>query len=200
MSGRRGASCDGPSVCEAIADGPHRLPYAAEMADPASSASESPSGGELVKVVVSLDHHWADVDAEVLWALPVGGDRFRLQNVPFYAYGLNFDDVVVAKPHPDAEFPVVERVAATGGHATFRVMPVEEVALERLLAALEQLESMGVGVERANATLMALDVPPSIDADDVFDQLEAFEADGILAFETCEERVEGRFGGSPEDD
>jgi hypothetical protein len=59
---------------------------------------------------------------------------------------------------------------------------------------------MGVGVERANATLMALDVPPSIDADDVFDQLEAFEADGILAFETCEERVEGRFGGSPEDD
>ena len=37
---------------------------------------------------------WYDHATETMWAQPVGNDLFQLRNVPFYAYGLSYDDVV----------------------------------------------------------------------------------------------------------
>ncbi len=38
----------------------------------------------------------ADGDVETLWASPLGNDLYRLENSPWYAYGVSWQDVVEA--------------------------------------------------------------------------------------------------------
>ena len=161
--------------------------------------TETNANQSLKKIVVGFRHHWAEIDGESFWAHALGSDRYELRNVPFYAYGLNYGDVVVARTEKGDEFPVIERVERSSGHRTFRIMPADDVGTEALLSAIESLEALGVGVERANATLLALDLPPEVDEDAVFDRLEELESDGVLEFETCERQVDDDFGASPDD-
>lgn len=161
-----------------------------------TSSDLTPS--DLTKIIVGFEYHWAEIGAETFWAKALGNDRYELRNVPFYAYGLNFGDVVVATKEGEDEFPVIERVDRPSGHRTFRIVPAEDVGTEALLSAIESLEELGVGVERANATLMALDLPPEVDEDAVFDRLEELESDGVLEFETCERQTDDGFGALPD--
>ena len=153
---------------------------------------------ELVRVIVGFEFHWAEIDAETFWAKPLGDDRYELRNVPFFAYGLNFGDVVVATKDEDEEFPLIDHVERSGGHSTFRIQPNEEADPLALTEALESLAALGVGVERANAGLVAIDCPPEVDDDVIFDRLEDLAADGLLEFETCEQQRDDGFGPMPE--
>ena len=49
----------------------------------------------LVKVHIDLPNHWG-TNGEALWARSLGGDRYQIDNVPFFAYDLNFRDIVEA--------------------------------------------------------------------------------------------------------
>lgn len=72
-----------------------------------------------VKVAVHLPpSDWHPHAVETMWAESLGGDRYRLQSVPFYAYGLSFDDVVEARK--TGGWLVVRAVVARGGHSTYR--------------------------------------------------------------------------------
>jgi Domain of unknown function (DUF4265) len=166
--------------------------YAARMTTPNDVS-------DLTRVIVGFNYHWADIDAETFWAKPLGGDRYELRNVPFYAYGLNFGDVVVATKEADDEFPVIERVDQSGGHRTFRVQPLETAEPERLAAVIESIAAMGVTVERATAALLALDCPPGVDGDAVFDRLDEFADEGVIEFETCEQQNDDNFGPSEDE-
>lgn len=161
-----------------------------------STPAEEPN---LVRVMVGFDFHWAEIDAETFWAKPLGDDRFQLCNVPFYAYGLNFGDVVVAhKDEEDEDLLVIDHVERPSGHRTFRIMPSDDGDALALSAALEEITELGVGVERANATLLAIDCPPEVDADEIFDRLEDLVEEGLLEFETCERQRDDGFGPMPE--
>lgn len=46
---------------------------------------------ELAKIYIDLLNHWA-IGGECLWATPLGNNLYRIENVPFYAYGLSFKD------------------------------------------------------------------------------------------------------------
>ena len=46
-----------------------------------------------VQVRVDLPNHPL-TESETLWARPLEDGRFEVRNVPFYAYGLNFLDLV----------------------------------------------------------------------------------------------------------
>src|SRR4051794_37589642 len=62
----------------------------------------------------------AGVVAENLWAEVLGSDRFRIDNVPFYAYGVSLGDVVRAD-EIDGRL-VFRDVVARSGHSTYRVL------------------------------------------------------------------------------
>ncbi len=169
-------------------------------AKPAKRAKQAPLAAAPeghTRVVVPFDHHWKDVDAEVLWAVPVGESRFAIRNVPFYAYGLNWGDVVRAVAYDGDEDPVVERVESESGHQTVRVFMDDEVAETKSVGMLESLERFNATYERHSGGFIAIDIPPDGDFDGVFDQLEAWEAEGLLGFETCESRVKDGFGSDP---
>jgi hypothetical protein len=66
------------------------------------------------------------------------------------------------------------------------------------LARLESLSTMKATFEGKSRIFFALDIAPDGDYEAVCDQLSAWEKDGVLEYETCEERVAGSFDDGPQ--
>ena len=58
-----------------------------------------PTRPDLVKVyfLFSEQDRAGGVEAESLWAEAVGDRKFRIDNLPFYVYGVSLGDIVVAR-------------------------------------------------------------------------------------------------------
>lgn len=153
---------------------------------------------ELTKIVVDLPNHWA-TSGEGMWAKPLGDSLYEIRNVPFYAYGLNFEDVVRAEEPDPSHKPVVKELVRAGGHQTLRVFFADSVPYDESPVLLDQLRSLRAAYERGNATDFAIDVEPGGDYEGVRARLDDWEATGILEYETCEARVVGSFDDAPED-
>ena len=151
----------------------------------------------LEKIHIDLPNHWA-IGGESMWATPLGNDLFRIENIPFFAYGLNFLDVVKATSDSVELIPEIRNVVTVSGHRTYRIMFDKEVLREKQVSLLEALECYDAAYERANATDIAIDIKPGGDHLSVYDKLDKYEEQKYLSFETCEARVEGSFDDSPE--
>ena len=60
--------------------------------------------GDMTKVAFRITDEEGETDVETLWATPLGNHLYRLENSPWFAYGVSFLDVVRARPddHPIA--------------------------------------------------------------------------------------------------
>lgn len=152
--------------------------------------------GSPTKVHVDLPNHWA-TGGESLWATELGGDRFRIENVPFYAYGLNYHDVVEAKAETPELKPSVVRVVERSGHRTIRVFFGKDVANEDRLSHLRSLEHLHVSFERCDRRYFALDLEPESDISAVEERLRGWIAEGVAEYETCEARLPDSFDDAP---
>ena len=149
-----------------------------------TSSSDHPHSGResLVKVTFLLDKaDWHDHATETMWAEPMGDERFGLRNVPFYAYGASYGDVVLAVP--DGGGLTVREVVERSGHSTYRVFVTNTEQLQRFGEFWQPLERLGCTVERATERLFALDVPPNADIYAAYDALSRGEAAGVWDFE-----------------
>jgi hypothetical protein len=153
----------------------------------------------LVKIHLDLPNHWG-IGGESLWAEPLGNDLYKIENVPFYAYGLNFQDIVRATPDSEDFIPEIRELVTPSGHRTFRVFFNKHIDRNQQESVLDSMESLGISYERANNIYVALDMKPRGDYQAVFDQLDEYLEQGILGFETCEARIEGSFDDSPEEE
>ena len=77
-----------------------------------------------------------------MWALDLGRDRYRIENVPFYAYNLNFYDVVEARALGTELKPSVMRVLERSGHQTIRVIFEEAIAEDERISRLTSLSDL----------------------------------------------------------
>ena len=150
----------------------------------------------MVKIHVDLPHHWA-AGGESLWASPLGGDRYRVENVPFYAYDLNFHDVVEARALEPDRKPSVLAVLERSGHQTLRIFFEADVSEEARLARLGSLAALQISYERCGARYFALDLEPGASMDAARDHLDEWRRDGVADYETCEARVPGSFDDRP---
>jgi Domain of unknown function (DUF4265) len=66
----------------------------------------------LTKVYIDLPNHWA-TGGESMWALPLGGDLYEIRSAPFYAYGINWGDIVRAHSQDPTLKPEVREVSST---------------------------------------------------------------------------------------
>lgn len=113
--------------------------------------------------MVKVRVRWGD-DAERLWATPIAGNRYRLENVPFHAYGLSWRDIIEAHPEDDG-VPTFLRVLEKSGHRTIRVATADSSPVpEELIAALR---SLGVRYEGFTKSLLIYDIGPNADFDAV---------------------------------
>ncbi len=113
-----------------------------------------------------------------MWAIPLGGTRFRIDNVPFYARGLSCDDIVEAD-EVDGEF-VFRKVVRPSDNSTIRIIVYnlddEDQIRETLVGFGCSIE--GVGIDG----LIAVNVPKT-SLEEVNGFLAKAFADGQLDFE-----------------
>jgi hypothetical protein len=148
-----------------------------------SSSGHQHSGRDsLVKVTFLLEKtDWHDHGTETMWAEPRSSERFSLRNVPFYAYGVSYGDVVGAVA--DEGSLTVREVVGRGGHSTYRLFVTNTEELQRFEEFWQPLERLGCTVERATERLFAVDVPPNADINAAYDALSQGEAAGVWDFE-----------------
>lgn len=140
-------------------------------------------GGRKIRFPLGEIDCASGVEAENLWAEAIDEYRYRVDNIPFYVYGVSLNDVVHAI-NCDGQL-LFQDVALHCGHSTYRVILVNDSdALNpRVVALWTQLHALGCARELAKARVMAIDVPPSTNIYDVYAILERGEDQGIWSFE-----------------
>ena len=138
------------------------------------------------------------ISGESMWAFDLGDGRCQIDNIPFFAYGLNLGDVVRVAEHEGFRREVMENVEKSGNR-TFRVALEKGCSEESAEALVTKLRRMGVRLERGFSILLALSVPPEANYKAVRRCLLEWQATGRIDFEIADERVPGRFDEWEED-
>jgi hypothetical protein len=103
-------------------------------------------------------------NVETLWASDLGADRYRLDNTPWFAFGVSWHDVVEARPTEAGGIPQFVRVLEKSGFRTIRLIldpPASESS--QSMAILDRLCSLGCSYEGANPRYISIDIPPAVD-------------------------------------
>lgn len=118
------------------------------------------------KVLFRVVNDDGSADIETLWATHLGVDDYKLDNSPFYAYGVSWEDVVSAPFNVDEGFPTFARVVSKSGNRTVRV--IFKAAIETgndSDRVLQGLVTLGCSYEGANRKYFSVNVPPDVDLD-----------------------------------
>lgn len=145
----------------------------------------SPREDGFVKVIVSLEDHWISLGAEGMWATPLGKNLYRIENIPFYSYDLDYLDIVMAIEDDPEEWPKFVRVVTPSGHRTLRINFANLLEEKKKNVILSRLEAMDVEWEGSDAFYHALSVPPDVSIDAVREVLDEEQAQGTLTYETA---------------
>jgi hypothetical protein len=134
-----------------------------------------------VKIAFQLSRDSDDyppADREHLWAIP-RGDRYEIDNVPFFAKGVSAGDLVAA--HNDGGQLVFDKVLDFGGHSTVRVVMYD---LAQKDAMRNKLTQLGCETEGSHLPkLFAIDVPPTVNYTEVIALLAEKADEEILDYE-----------------
>lgn len=118
----------------------------------------------LAKVLFRVHDSEGPSHVETLWATALGDDRYRVENSPFYAYSVSWEDVVIAPFDADEGFPTFRRVLSKSGNRTVRVIfepPIEPGNVSDDL--LHGLLALGCSYEGASSSYLAINVPPGVE-------------------------------------
>jgi len=141
---------------------------------------------ELTKVHIDLPNN-PHTGGEAMWAKALGDDLYELRNNPFFAYGLNFLDVVHAVSlTPDLK-PSVLKVVRRSGHRTIWVTFTDSDhgdARAQRLTLLNQWRGFHEGLD---GTYFVIDVEPEGDFAAVLGQLARWREEAILTYHTGQE-------------
>lgn len=124
------------------------------------------------KVLFRVESDDGGVEVETLWATNLENDRYKLDNSPFYAYSVSWEDIVLAPWSEEEKFPTFERVVEKSGNRTIRVvfdMPVDDGnESDRILQGLVEL---GCSYEGASRSYICINIPPAVKLESVADYL-----------------------------
>jgi len=122
--------------------------------------SEQPSS----KVLFRVPDEDGGATVETLWAYSLGNDTYRLDNSPFYAYGVSWHDVVLAPFSAEENMATFQSVVEKSGNRTIRVLfdpPVAPGNASDLV--LQGLVALGCSYEGARPKYISVNVPPTVD-------------------------------------
>lgn len=144
-----------------------------------------PAPATLVKVAFDLPPD-APTQGETLWAKPLGGGRYKLDNTPWYAKGVALDDVIRCDEQPN-QLPKFQEVVERGGNRTIRVFvpegeshgAVKKEVCDYLLGAGCAYETQGPG-----KGLIAVTIPRAVPWDPILEHLNQLEREKIAFWES----------------
>jgi hypothetical protein len=92
----------------------------------------------------------------------LGSNRYKLDNSPFYAYGVSWEDVIEAVPAEDGFLEFTCRILKSGNR-TLRVIFDSPTVHPESEAVLKQLVHLGCSYEGMQSRLISINVPPDAD-------------------------------------
>lgn len=141
-------------------------------------ATHEPAPGSNFVIRVDLDDHGMPGRGEQLWALQVGPTRFRIQSLPFFAYGLRPGDEV----ETDDSF-TVQRLVHSSGTQVLRIASTEAAA-DGVHADLHSLlETLGLSHEWHRIGYVAVELASDALPGELASYLDAKADEGQLFFE-----------------
>jgi hypothetical protein len=115
------------------------------------------------KVLFRVPNDDGTAEVETLWATPLGGDKYKLGNSPFYAYSVSWQDIVYAPFSAEDGLPTFERVLSKSGNRTIRVAfesPAETG--NESDQVMKGLVALGCDYEGASTRYISVNIPPSV--------------------------------------
>lgn len=110
-------------------------------------------------------------DVECLWAAPRGGHLYQIDNNPFFAYRVSWQDIVEAEPDEEGILCFV-RVVEKSGNRTVRVITKGyETTSAAAKPFLDGIVKLGCDYEGMQPYLISINVPPTVDLQAVADYL-----------------------------
>ena len=145
------------------------------------------------KVLFRVEYDDSDeADVEILWAVDLGEDNYKLDNLPYFAYGVSWHDVVYAPYDPDEEHASYKHVVSKSGNRTMRIIfdtSFKEAPESKAL--LDRRVQLGCDFENANGKLVVINIPPSVELSDAVEILD--EADESVGWEYADPTYEELF-------
>lgn len=133
-----------------------------------------------VPVLFSLGaDDWHGHASESMWTESLDGERFVVLNTPFFVKGLSLDDEITAVLTDEGYR--FQEVTRRGGHSTYRI--ILKAGAAPASEEIARLRAAGCSWEEGPGTLLAVDVPPAADIEEVYAALEVGAAAGIWDFE-----------------
>ncbi len=138
----------------------------------------SESAPSNAKVLFRIPEEDGSTFTESLWAINLGDNRYQLDNSPFFAYSVSWQDIVYAPYDEDEEAVTFQRVVSKSGNRTIRVKfdlplapgnPSDEV--------LQGLLRLGCSYEGMNARYVSVNIPPPVELEAVRQYLISVEAE-----------------------
>lgn len=104
------------------------------------------------------EHGYPPDDAESLWANKVTDSTYQLDNIPWFAVGVSWGDLVRVRRSGAGEL-LFEEVVKPSGHSTVRVIVYELDALDEVIGRVERI---GCSTENSHVPgLFSVDIPPN---------------------------------------
>ena len=129
------------------------------------------------KVLFRIPNEDGSAEVETLWATDLGGDNYRLDNSPFWAYGVSWEDVVFAPFSNEEGMATFQSVVTRAGNRTIRVIfdpPISKGNTSDTI--LQGLISLGCSFEGMNPKYVSVNIPPSAELNTIRQYLVTQEA------------------------
>ena len=103
-----------------------------------------------------------DIGYENLWASRINENRYRIESIPFFIYGVSLGDIVIVTPDDEGHLQF-GRVVKRSGHRTLRARSdglIKNAA--RRKKVVTSLKRLGSDVEVLRSRLLAINVPSEV--------------------------------------
>ena len=141
---------------------------------------------EQVKIEIPLLGSALDsgYESETVWAEPLGQNRYRIWNLPVFAYNIDMRAIVECAPSSDSGLPVVVKVVEPGDCYVVRLYFSDDATDRDILSILELLKTKRAIIEKHNRSLWAVGFRSKEDYDWLGPILESYVNRDVLKFES----------------
>ncbi|MDQ0065121.1 DUF4265 domain-containing protein [Chryseobacterium lathyri] len=134
------------------------------------------------KVIVT----YYDVDEKIaeerLWIEQKSDSEYQIKNIPFFAPNLAFNDIISVEDD-DGDF-YFEDIIKASEHSTIQIVMFDDTKIEDVLKSLEEFGCSWEGMD--GQTIIAVDVPPSVNYSDIQEYLQKMLSDNVFDYkEAC---------------
>jgi len=140
------------------------------------------NGQTKVKIFFEINNDVDKPKSESIWAEDNGLGNFRIDNIPFFTYGISYNDIIFAELDRD-NLLFFKKVIKRGGHSTLRLFFTNKLSEQEKQSEIKKLNKIGAVVERATESLFAIDVSPDTNLKSVISLLKEGEQRGEYEYE-----------------